>query len=37
MRVRLLTMLAFALLASALFAAAASAARIDVGVYDEYP
>jgi SAM-dependent methyltransferase/accessory colonization factor AcfC len=36
MRVRLLTILAFALLASALSAAAASATRIDVGVYDEY-
>jgi SAM-dependent methyltransferase/ABC-type molybdate transport system substrate-binding protein len=36
MRLRLLTMLAFALLASALFAPATSAARIDVGVYDEY-
>jgi len=35
-RLRLLTTLAFALLASALSAAAASAARIDVGVYDEY-
>jgi len=36
MRLRLLTILAFALLANALSAAAASAARIDVGVYDEY-
>jgi hypothetical protein len=32
-----LTILAFALLVSALLAAAAGAARIDVGAYDEYP